>query len=191
MTVLDRAICTAVQAHSGAVRKGGQIPYILHPMEVTAICAGMTEDQEVLAAAMLHDVVEDTGYSLEDLEREFGPRVAALVAAETEDKRPGQDRAATWRLRKEETVCRLRSEERLEVKVLALADKLSNLRSMARGVLRDGNAFWEHFHQKDPLAHCWYYREVGAALSELRCWPAWQEYWSHYESIWPGQPTGR
>lgn len=191
MTVLDRAILTAVHAHSGAVRKGGHVPYILHPLETAAICAGMTEDQEVLAAAVLHDTVEDTGYTPEALEREFGPRVAAFVAAETEDKRPGRDPAVTWRLRKEGTICRLRSERRTEVKMLVLADKLSNLRATYQGILKEGSAFWGQFHQKDPLAHCWYYREVGAALAELRGWPAWQEYWWLYESIWPGQPTCR
>lgn len=189
MTVLDRAILVATRAHSGALRKGCQTPYILHPLETAAICASMTDDLEVLAAAVLHDTVEDTAYPLELLEDQFGPRVAALVAAETEDKRPQRAPASTWRIRKEETICRLRAEQRVEVKMLALSDKLSNLRSMYQAVLTQGDAFWGCFHQKDPLEHCWYYREVGATLGCLRAYPAWKEYWSLYHQLWPAQPT--
>lgn len=188
MTILDRAIMTAVCAHSGALRKGRPVPYILHPLEAAAICATMTDDLEVLAAAVLHDTVEDTDCTLAQLEQEFGPRVAALVAAETEDKRRDQAPAATWRLRKEETIARLRSETRVEVKMLALSDKLSNLRAMYQVFLLQGDALWEQFHEKDPLKHGWYYREIGDTLSVLRDYPAWREYWFLYQKLWPDQP---
>ncbi|MGM9537220.1 MAG: HD domain-containing protein [Candidatus Onthomonas sp.] len=188
MTILDRAIVVATRAHSGGVRKGGHTPYILHPLEAAAICATMTDDLEVLAAAVLHDTVEDTAYTAARLEADFGPRVAALVAAETEDKRPQCDPAETWRIRKQETICRLQAEQRIEVKMLTLSDKLSNLRAMYQAFLTQGSAFWACFHQKDPLEHCWYYRQVGVALESLRGYPAWEEYWLLYHKLWPTQP---
>ncbi len=189
MTILEEAILFATQVHSGGVRKGSSVPYILHPLEAAAIAASITEDQTVLAAAVLHDVVEDTPCTLELLEDRFGPRVSSLVAAETEDKRPDQAPETTWQLRKEEAIRHLRQDSRREVKIIAMGDKLSNLRAMHQALIRDGNALWTRFHQQDPLAHCWYYREVGIALDCLRDYPAWQEYWHLYQQIWPGQPS--
>ena len=80
--LFDRAIILAAQAHAGMVRKGSDTPYIVHPMEAAAIAATMTNDPEILAAAVLHDTVEDTGVSIADIRREFGDRVAAIVSAE-------------------------------------------------------------------------------------------------------------
>ena len=70
--LLDRAIIYAVKAHSGTERRGKGFPYIVHPMEAMEIVSTMTADQELLAAAALHDVVEDTSVSVEDLRAEFG-----------------------------------------------------------------------------------------------------------------------
>lgn len=188
MNILEEAILFATEAHSGAVRKGGTIPYILHPLEAASIAASMTADLEVLAAAVLHDVVEDTPCTLEALRSRFGSRVASLVSAETENKRPDAPPEDTWRLRKEEAIRALRSETRQEVKIIAMGDKLSNLRAMHRDFLSSGDRLWLRFHQKDPLAHCWYYREVGTALACLSSYPPWQEYWQLYCQLWPGQP---
>ena len=76
LTLLDRAILFATKAHAGALRRDGHTPYILHCTEAAAIVATMTQEQEVLAAAVLHDVVEDTAVTAETLEMEFGSRVA-------------------------------------------------------------------------------------------------------------------
>ena len=73
-SLLDKAIVFAVNAHSGLERKGKGFPYIVHPMEAASIAATRTNDQELLAAAVLHDTVEDTEVTLKDIEREFGPR---------------------------------------------------------------------------------------------------------------------
>ena len=143
MNVLEQAIIFAVQAHSGACRKGSQEPYILHPLEAAAIAATMTDDPEVLAAAVLHDVVEDTPHTLEEIRQRFGQRVGDLVSAET------------WRIRKEETIEHLRRERRIEVKIIVMGDKLSNLRAMHRAYLRWGDRLWDRFNQKDAAAHAW------------------------------------
>ena len=82
--LLDRAIEFAVRAHSGTERRGKGFPYIVHPMEAMAIVATMSADQELLAAAALHDVVEDTGVSLDEIRSQFGDRVAMLVRTESD-----------------------------------------------------------------------------------------------------------
>ena len=86
MTILDKAIVFATEAHSGIFRKGGKTPYIVHPMEVAAIAARMTDDIEVITAAVLHDVIEDTTTTAEQLEKMFGKRVAELVLSDSDDK---------------------------------------------------------------------------------------------------------
>ena len=83
--LLDRAIIFAVRAHAGTERRGKGFPYIVHPMEAVEIVATMTPDQELLAAAALHDTVEDTDVTVEQLRAEFGERVAALVADESDE----------------------------------------------------------------------------------------------------------
>lgn len=102
------------------IRKGSRIPYIYHPMEVALIVAQMTDDPEVIAAAYLHDVLEDTSVTPEELEQNFGSRVLSFVMAESEDK------SRTWRERKASTIAHLKRAPR-EVKLLTLGDKLSNM----------------------------------------------------------------
>ena len=85
--MIDKAIAFATKAHEGQLRKGTNLPYILHPMEVGMIVSRMTDDNEVIAAAVLHDTVEDCdGVSLEMIREEFGEKVARIVTAESEDK---------------------------------------------------------------------------------------------------------
>ena len=81
--VLNRAIVFATEAHEGQYRKGTQIPYILHPMEAAAIVGTMTTDEEIIAGAVLHDVVEDTDTTIDDVQEMFGDRVAYLVHCES------------------------------------------------------------------------------------------------------------
>jgi len=181
--ILGDAICFAVRAHSGTTRKGTNTPYILHPLEAATIAGTMTDDQEVIAAAALHDVVEDTPTTLEEIRGRFGGRVAALVAAESENKRRDLPAGETWKLRKQETVDALRAESDPDIKIIALADKLSNIRAMVRDERRAGAAFWERFNQKDKAQHGWYYRSVAEATAELSDFPAWQEYMRLVEEV--------
>ncbi len=149
---------------------------MVHPMEAAAIVAEMTDDEELIAAAVLHDVVEDTDVELSELQDWFGERIAHYVSCETENKRRDLPPEATWKLRKEETLGFLRERADRNAKLLALADKLSNMRSIARDVVNLGDSLWERFHQKDKHMHGWMYRQAAEALSDLREYPAWQEY---------------
>lgn len=176
MTLLDEAVVFATRAHSGQVRKGTNTPYILHPLEAAVIVASMTDDPEIIAAAVLHDTLEDANVSLAEITSKFGPRVADLVKSETENKRDDQPASETWLVRKQETIDALKVEKDIAIKMLALADKLSNIRAMYRDHRAIGNQLWERFNQKDPKMHAWYYRAIAEATIELNQYPAWQEY---------------
>lgn len=175
-SVFERAIDLAVRAHCGMVRKKDGSPYILHPLEAAVIAGTMTRDEEVLAAAVLHDAVEDTEATLEDVRECCGDRVMELVAAETEDKRHDQPAAATWRLRKEESLRDLRDSGDKAVKILWLSDKLSNVRSFYRLWKVQGDAIWNGFNEKNVSEQAWYYRTIALLLEDLKDTDAWKEY---------------
>ena len=170
-SLLDRAILFAVRAHSGTERRGKGFPYIVHPMEAMAIASTMTADQEILAAAALHDVVEDTEVTLEDLRSEFGDRIAQLVDTESDRS----DERLDWRARKEESLRRLKSAS-YEEKIVAMGDKLSNMRAIARDYSTLGEVFWDRFHIKDKSVHGWRYHALLDALSDLSDTYAYQEF---------------
>ncbi len=187
MNMLEEAIVYATIMHQGKVRKFGSRPFILHPMEVAQILSTMTDDMEVITAGILHDVVEDTDGTLDEIEKRFGDRVAALVASESEEKYPGEDKRATWRRRKEGSIAALRRSRDIGVKMLWLADKLSNMRSLSQTYSEQGDAMWTELHQGDPEAHLWYYKSIAEALElSLNRTGAFKEYVKHVNFIWPG-----
>ena len=172
--LLDRAIIFAVQAHKGVERKGKGFPYVVHPMEAVEIVATMTNDQHMLAAAALHDVIEDTDTTADDLRREFGERVALLVEAESDIQIEG-DRSESWHARKQAAIERLASAS-LDSKIVAMGDKLSNMRAIARDYAIQGDQLWNLFNVKDRQEHEWHYRGLADALSELRDTFAYKEF---------------
>ena len=176
MELVTRAIIFAAQAHDGMRRKMSDAPYILHPMEAAAIVGSLTEKQEVIAAAALHDVIEDTPVTFEEVAKQFGPRVAALVWSESEDKRETLPPEQTWRMRKEEAIEILQQTKDIEVKMLYLGDKLANMRSIYQQWRIEGDAMWQGFHQADPAQHGWYYRAIAENIKEFKDTLAWKEY---------------
>ena len=176
LTLLDHAIIFATKAHSGTTRKGTNVPYIVHPIEAAAIVSAMTDDEEVIAAAVLHDVLEDTEATREDLLARFGRRITDLVVNEREDKRKNLPAELTWKTRKQETITFLETRADMDAKMLALADKLSNLRAIHRDECIIGEKVWERFNEKDKQMHGWMYRSIAKALSELSDHPMYQEY---------------
>ena len=173
--VLDRAIIFAVKAHSGTERRGKGYPYIVHPLEAVEIVATMTKDQELLAAAALHDTVEDTDVTIEQIRAEFGDRVAELVASESDEMPAGVSEEDSWHSRKQAAIDRL-AKASLEAKMVALGDKLSNMRAIARDYAVQGDDLWNLFHAKDPKDHEWHYRGLAEALKELDGTFAYQEF---------------
>ena len=150
MELLSEAICFAARAFDGALRKGDGAPAALHAMEAACIAATLTREEAALAAAALHDTVEDAGVTREELAERFGERVAALVMSDTEDKMRHLPPSQTWRARKEATVERMRRSEDPGEAAVCLADKLSNMRSIYRGTRERGADFWLAFSQRDP-----------------------------------------
>ena len=174
-SLLDRAIVFAVRAHAGTERRGKGFPYIVHPMEALEIVATMTSDQELLAAAALHDTVEDTDVTIDDIRAEFGERVAALVAAESDTVAEGVSETDSWRARKVAGIERLASASH-DAKIVALGDKLSNMRAIARDYAVQGDALWSLFHAPDPSDHAWRYHALADALRELQDTFAFREF---------------
>ena len=182
--LLDRAILFAVRAHAGTERRGKGFPYIVHPMEAMAIVATMTSDQELLAAAALHDTVEDTDVTIEEIQAEFGPRVASLVAAESDDVVEGVPEEQSWRARKQAAIDRLARASH-EAKMVALGDKLSNMRAIARDYAVQGEALWKMFHAPHPSDHAWHYRGLADSLRELEGTFAFDEFEALVNQVFP------
>jgi len=134
-TVLERAVDTVQSAHQHQLRASGE-PYVNHLFAVTEILDGLHLDHETLAAALLHDAVEDTEVTLKDIEKDFGPRIARLVDGVTKMERisefqeiaqaSGQDHAQAESLRK----LLLAMAADVRVVLIKLADRLHNLRTL-------------------------------------------------------------
>ena len=176
MELVSEAIAFAVKAHDGMRRKKGNAPYILHPMEAAVIVGTMTDDQNLIAAAALHDVVEDADITIDEIEERFGKRVRELVESETEDKRADLPPADTWRIRKEESLEGLKNTDDIGVLMVWLGDKLANMRSIYRDFKVEGNAMWQRFNQTDVSEQAWYYRSIVKLTEALSNTSAWLEY---------------
>ncbi len=186
-SLLDRAITFAVRAHHDTERRGKGFPYIVHPLEAVAIVATITPDQELLAAAALHDVVEDTDVTIEDLRREFGDRIARLVEQESDKFVPDRSEEDSWRDRKQAAIDRLAAAP-YDAKVVAMGDKLSNMRAIARDYDELGDKLWARFHAPGGRTdHEWHYRGLAQSLSDLAGTHAFSEFTQLIEHVF-GRP---
>ncbi len=165
MTKIGKAIKFAVDAHGDTTRKGKNRLYILHPIEAMTIVASLTETEDVLAAAVLHDVVEDAGVTKEELHDAFGETVADLVMAESEDKMRDIPSEASWKARKQATIDHLAGLKR-DALLICLGDKLANMREISRDYKELYDKLWERFNQKDKEAHRWYYSSIFKILAK-------------------------
>lgn len=136
--ILHEAVLFATSAHAGQVRKGTDVPYITHPMEVCQLLTEMKAGRELKIAALLHDVVEDTPVTLQQVEDKFGKEVARLVASHTEEK------GKSWHERKQSAIDRVKTGD-MQVAMLIMADKISNLKSMLSDYLVVGEQLWQRF----------------------------------------------
>lgn len=181
--MIDKAIKFAAAAHKGMVRKGNKQPYIFHPLEVLSLVSMMTDDKDILCAAILHDTVEDTPATIADIKSEFNERIAKLVGDESEDKRGQVNKEGTWVDRKKESIECVRNSNDIGAKMICLGDKVSNLRSFHLLFLQEGEQMWNNFNMKDPTKHYWYYKEMAEALSELKDTAVYKEYLFLIDSI--------
>ena len=165
-TQLYKAYAYAARAHLGQYRKKTKVPYFTHIITTMNYAIELTQEVEVLQAAILHDTVEDTWVTLDDLKSEFGDRVASLVEAETENKRRDMPAAQTWENRKREAVEHLKVAS-LDAKRIVLADKTANLESIVREQHYRGTEIWDKFNQPDKSKQEWYFRAVREQLMEF------------------------
>jgi GTP pyrophosphokinase len=134
--VIRRACLLAERAHAGQTRVSGE-PYVQHVLSVAQILAELKLDHEAIAAAILHDVAEDTAITLEDIEAEFGPRIAALVDGVTKMKVIQEFQPGAGASRKEHAQAEslrkmlLAMAEDVRVVLIKLADRLHNMRTLA------------------------------------------------------------
>jgi len=173
--LLDRAIVFAVKAHHNTERRGKGFPYIVHPMEAMEIVSTITSDQELLAAAALHDTIEDTNVTVEQLREMFGERIAELVYAESDQFSEGVSEEDSWHERKQAAIDRLAAASH-DTKIVAMGDKLSNMRAIWRDYQIKGDELWKIFHVTDKASHEWHYRGLAASLKELSDTFAYKEF---------------
>ena len=180
MNKLNEAILYAAKMHSGQLRKGTTLPYIVHPIEVLTILSRMNAHEELLIAGVLHDVSEDTEATIEDVAVRFGTEVAHLVNAHTE-----QNKDLPWWERKLKSIEHLRTAPR-DVKLLIMADKLSNIRSMAADYAYVGEKLWDRFCADKTMQSRYYAMSIDA-LADMAEDPdgkwAYRELQEHYNTI--------
>ncbi len=163
-TRFDKALRIANELHRKQMRKGSPTPYIAHLLAVCAIVLENGGDEDQAIAALLHDAMEDQGGAptLELVRAEFGDRVAGIVKEcsdnEGEPKPP-------WRERKEAYIAHV-PELSEDARLVSLADKLHNARSILNDYRREGESLWSRFNGKRE-GTLWYYgalRDKYAAL---------------------------
>lgn len=162
--LIARAMEYSAQHHRGGTRKGGDIPYIVHPFEVAMILKENSFEDKVVAAGLLHDLLEDTDVSKADLREKFGDEILELVLSASE-KLKGRDERS-WNLRKEHTINYLQKEADFINKAVACADKLSNARSILRDLEDEQDNLWQRFSAPKSKQQ-WYYEALVESLKEL------------------------
>lgn len=155
------AIQASLEAHKDQLRKLDFDAYVAHPLEVAIILAQNGADEDVISAGILHDTVEDTSITLEDLKMRFGDRIAEIVAGCTE---PPQN--ISWHDRKRWAIQRVTHEASYDERLVICADKLSNMRSIARNYRLHGDKVWQGFHAPYEWQK-WYYIEMLSAFNDL------------------------
>lgn len=157
--LIEKALERAAILHQNQKRKDGATPYIIHPVAVAIILSNYTEDEEIIAAGLLHDTLEDTDYTPEELEKDFGKRVKEIVMGVTEDAS-----ARTWREKKGGYIEKLKT-GRAESLMVSAADKISNFRSRMNCYKLYGPSFENRF-EAPHLEYSWLYEEIAKIFDE-------------------------
>ncbi|MBD3155744.1 MAG: HD domain-containing protein [Candidatus Aenigmarchaeota archaeon] len=175
--IIKKALLYAYEKHKGDNRKDTKIPYIVHPIDVTSIL--MKEEKEdivsdeLIAAGLLHDVLEDTVKKPKDkndierdIEKRFGKKVLNYVLAASEPKKywgqSKKEKEESWEPRKKDTIEKMKTTKDADIKLLCCADKLSNLQDMIKDYYLHGEELWERFN-KPYSKQKWYYQSLEKA----------------------------
>lgn len=156
---IQRALGHAIKLHDKQLRKGTAVPYSIHPVSLAMMLLEVNLHPNIITAALLHDVIEDTQWTIDDIEAHYNENIADLVHACTE-----QNRSEKWEERKRLTIMKL-SELSIDAKWIILADKLHNLYSMYSQYESTGEAMWEHF-SRGPEKQKWYYGQLKSQFEQ-------------------------
>ena len=169
MKMIKKAIRLAIEAHQNQKRKGSDLPYIEHPIHVGMLLIKANQTDHVVVAGILHDTLEDTTVTEEQLRSEFGEEVLFLVQAASE---PEKD--LPWKERKQHTIEHIK-ESSQEAQMIILCDKLSNIMDMEADLLVHGDALWGIFNAgyEDQK---WYYDSLAEALENLNDIDLYQDF---------------
>src|SRR3954451_10545496 len=168
MDVIEKALQIAARAHVNQRRKGSDIPYIVHPAAVGMILMKAGYSDTLVAAGILHDTVEDTDLTLKDIEREFGAVISEIVEGCSEP-----DKSLSWDQRKQHTIEFLKSASS-EIRVVACADKLHNIRSMIYDYEQYGEEIWSWFNAGKEKQK-WYYSNIVESMKYVNSFPLAEE----------------
>lgn len=160
------AVEFAAIAHSTAVRKQTDIPYICHPLAVSAYVleAGGDEDQAI--GGLLHDVAEDCGGEprIDEIRLKFNSRIADIVRGCSDSLEVNPEKKAPWRIRKEQHIAKLATASP-DILIVTAADKLHNARAIATDYQNIGDEIWVRFNS-DAESVRWYYQEIFRILKQ-------------------------
>ena len=159
---IENAIERASILHKEQMRKGGKIPYISHPFSVAWILSNYTDDEDIIIAGLLHDVLEDvSGYSEDNMREEFGDRITNIVKGVSGDENDG---TLSWIDRKQIYLDRLKKSSEDSLMVSA-ADKIHNLSRTLNDIKKEGEEVWARLKttKEDSV---WFYSEVFSILRD-------------------------
>lgn len=177
MTIYN-AIHTAMKAHEHQKRKLDNDLYAAHPLEVGVLLAKAGLSDEVICAGILHDTVEDTHVTLEDIETQFGPIVTMYVSYCSE-----ADKSLSWLDRKKNYIERIKDAP-IDVLFIVCADKLTNIKSIYRHQDDLGDALWDKFNAGYDLQK-WYYYSMLQSLASISYHPLYSELKDYVLNVFP------
>jgi (p)ppGpp synthase/HD superfamily hydrolase len=157
MDLIEKAIQVATLAHDGQYRKNSKIPYISHPVAVGMILIKAGYADELVAAGVLHDTLEDTSLTSSEIKQWFGSRIAEIVEGCSEP-----DKSLSWEARKEHTIQFLKNAPE-DIRIVSCADKLHNIRSILDRYVLEGDEVWSIFKRGREQQE-WYYRNILESL---------------------------
>lgn len=177
----DRALKIAWEAHLNQKRKGSNIPYIVHPIEVAVILIENGAEEDVITAGLLHDTIEDTNVTVDYIKDNFGIRILEIIKGASEieklnsnTKFTNEEKINSWKERKKNTVNYLKNAS-IEVKLVACADKLSNIRSMSNEFMTLKNDLWQKFNA-GCIEQKWYYESLLESLRDISDYKMYKEF---------------
>ena len=164
--MIKEAFIYAQEKHKEQMRKSYKLPYMIHIYDVARILMNNHAPEHVVVAGILHDTLEDTNATQNEIENLFGETVKQIVISETEDK------SLCWKGRKQDRIDHLKTAS-LDCKMVKCADMLANISDIKENLKSDGELVWEKFHEsKNEIK--WYYSSMIDCMKELENYTMYQ-----------------